>query len=54
GIVQLVSNVPEPSGIVLAGLGIAAIALIYRRRRNPRGHKISKPPRRDYARGVGA
>ncbi len=32
GNLQLVSNVPEPSGIVLAGLGIAAMALVQRRR----------------------
>ncbi len=32
GNLQLVSNVPEPSGIVLAGLGVAAMALIHRRR----------------------
>lgn len=33
GNLQLVSNVPEPSSIVLAGFGLAAVTLVYRRRR---------------------
>lgn len=34
GNLQLVSNVPEPSSIVLAGLGVTAIVVVYRRRRS--------------------